>query len=87
MNFLKKKILVLYLMLLTILSGCGLLSIGIENMNDAIFSNPKVVKNKITNPVRDDVKLSAFGLDTPLFCFRWKIKFYFWILYLRMQSV
>ncbi|KXK04988.1 MAG: MBL fold metallo-hydrolase [Ignavibacteriaceae bacterium] len=46
-------------MLLTILSGCGLLSIGIENMNDAIFSNPKVVKNKITNPVRDDVKLSA----------------------------
>lgn len=39
-------------------SSCFFLRIGIRSLGDT-FSSPEEIHNKITNPIRDDVKLSA----------------------------
>lgn len=59
LKFIKNNSLISVLMLALIFSGCGILTFGIENMGKAIFSKPKKITNKITDPIRDDVRLSA----------------------------
>lgn len=52
-----------YILLLIIfslfISGCWFVRIGIKNTTDAIFGEPKEVKNKIKDPIKDNVRLSA----------------------------
>ena len=43
-------------------SGCGLFSIGLDNLGRTVFSSPDISKSKIKNPVRPDVKLSALWI-------------------------
>jgi N-acyl-phosphatidylethanolamine-hydrolysing phospholipase D len=45
-----------------LISGCWFVRVGIRNMDDAIFSSPIRVKNKIKEPVKDSVKLSALWI-------------------------
>lgn len=59
MRFIKKNILLTLIAITVVISGCGLAAIGIENMGQSIFSNPERVENKITDPIKDDVRLSA----------------------------
>jgi L-ascorbate metabolism protein UlaG (beta-lactamase superfamily) len=50
------------------LSGCWFVRMGMRNLDDAVFSSPEKVKNKIKNPVNDNVRFSALwvGLSTVL---------------------
>jgi L-ascorbate metabolism protein UlaG (beta-lactamase superfamily) len=41
------------------ISGCWFVRIGIKNTTDAIFGEPEQVKNKIKDPIKDNVRLSA----------------------------
>jgi L-ascorbate metabolism protein UlaG (beta-lactamase superfamily) len=41
------------------LSGCGYLSIAINNFGDAIFKSSKKVNTKIRNPIKKNVRMSA----------------------------
>jgi N-acyl-phosphatidylethanolamine-hydrolysing phospholipase D len=55
-NFLK----IIYCLLFAVyFSGCAYLSIAINNFGDAVFEKTKKVENKIKNPVKKDVRLSA----------------------------
>ena len=42
-----------------IFSGCWFVRVGIQNMGDAIFSEPEIVANKIKDPIKENVRLSA----------------------------
>ena len=53
-----------YLILLTLItsaffSGCWFVRAGMRNLDNVIFDSPAKVKNKIQNPIKDNVKLSA----------------------------
>lgn len=53
-----------YLILLALISsaffsGCWFVRAGMRNLDNAIFDSPAKVENKIKNPVKDNVKLSA----------------------------
>ena len=50
-----------FLLVLSVLfSGCWFVKLGLQNTADSIFGSPeKKVENKITDPVKDDVRLSA----------------------------
>lgn len=43
-------------------SGCGLLSIGFDNLGRTVFSSPEISKSKVKDPVKPDVKLSALWI-------------------------
>lgn len=58
---LKTKILFI-IFFCTICSGCGWITVGLNNVGGSIFSSPDEVKTKFTNPVRPDVKLSAYWI-------------------------
>src|SRR5436853_6967730 len=56
----KYKTSVLFILILScIFSGCWFVRVGIQNMGDSIFSEPEVVANKIKDPIKDNVRLSA----------------------------
>ncbi len=40
-------------------SGCWFVRTGMRNIGDSIFSSPEKVKNKIKDPIKDNVRLSA----------------------------
>jgi N-acyl-phosphatidylethanolamine-hydrolysing phospholipase D len=48
-----------YLLFATWFSGCFYASIVIRNIDEAIFNSPKKVENKIKDPVKENVRLSA----------------------------
>lgn len=43
-------------------SSCFAFRMFVENTGDAMFGEPEMVKNKLKNPVRDDVKFSALWI-------------------------
>lgn len=55
-----RKITIPYLLLSVIFSGCWFVRTGMRNIGDSIFSSPVEVKNKIKDPIKDNVRLSAF---------------------------
>jgi len=50
------------LLILLLLSGCFALRITLNNIGDAITFSSEKIPNKITNPVKDSVKLSALWI-------------------------
>jgi L-ascorbate metabolism protein UlaG (beta-lactamase superfamily) len=42
-----------------LLPGCWFVRTGMRNLDDAMFGSPEKVKDKIKNPIKDKVKLSA----------------------------
>lgn len=42
-----------------LISGCWFVRVGIKNMDDAVFGTPIKVNNKIKDPIKDNVGLSA----------------------------
>lgn len=59
MKIIKNNVFLPVISLSLLISGCGILAIGIENMGNAMFSKPKKITDKISDPVKDDVRLSA----------------------------
>lgn len=58
-----KKILVIFFVLFSfVLNGCFVLRVTINNLGESITSSPLKIENKITNPVKDSVKLSALWI-------------------------
>jgi N-acyl-phosphatidylethanolamine-hydrolysing phospholipase D len=53
------KILLILLILSFTFSGCWFVRTGMRNIGDSIFSSPEEVKNKIKDPVKENVRLSA----------------------------
>lgn len=56
-----KKISILLLLSL-LLCGCFALRMTVNNVGNAIFSSPQEITNKIKNPVKDSVRLSALWI-------------------------
>ena len=55
-----KKISIIYIIFLSLLfSGCFVLRVTINNLGESISSSPQKIINKIKNPVRDSIRLSA----------------------------
>ena len=48
-----------FLSMVILLSGCGLVMIGLENTARSIFHTPEEAKNVIKDPIKPNVKLSA----------------------------
>ena len=44
------------------ITGCGLFSIGLDNLGRTVFSSPDESKSNVKNPVNPDVKLSALWI-------------------------
>ncbi len=44
------------------MSGCRLIYIGFENLDNTVFSSPAEKKSKVKEPVKPDVKLSALWI-------------------------
>ncbi len=44
------------------ITGCGLVLIGFENVGRTVFSSPEKARIKINNPVKPNVKLSAYRI-------------------------
>lgn len=62
MKILKKSISLIFVSLIFITSGCGLIFIGAENVSETIFSSPEKVKSNVMDPIRSEVKLSALWI-------------------------
>ncbi|MDQ3021975.1 MAG: MBL fold metallo-hydrolase [Bacteroidota bacterium] len=58
----KKIKIIIFAFLLFSLSGCGLVFIGFENVGNTIFSSAKDADIKIKDPVKENVKLSAYWI-------------------------
>ena len=58
----KKFRFLIFVNLIFITSGCGLIFIGAENVGETIFSSPQKVKSKVKNPIKPEVKLSALWI-------------------------
>src|ERR1041384_1807430 len=54
-----RLIIITSVILSSFFSGCWFISVGLRNMGDAIFSEPEVIANKIKDPIKDNVRLSA----------------------------
>ncbi len=55
----KKIILIVITLIITSLSGCFAVRMTVNNIGDSLFRTPEKVNNKITEPLRDSVKLSV----------------------------
>lgn len=55
----KKKVLIILILLITVFEGCWVFRAGMRNIPDAIFSSPEQIKNKIKDPIKPGVRLSA----------------------------
>lgn len=58
----KKFVLFITVSLIFTISGCGLIFIGAENVSETIFSSPPKIKSKVKDPIKPNVKLSAFWI-------------------------
>ncbi|MBL7129552.1 MAG: MBL fold metallo-hydrolase [Ignavibacteria bacterium] len=58
----KKVFIISSLLIMLLLSGCFALRVTMNNIGDAITYSPEKIPNKITNPVKDSVKLSALWI-------------------------
>lgn len=60
----KKNIFNIFTIILfaSVISGCGLLMIGIENTSNSIFKSPKKVHSKVDTLIYPDVTLSAYWI-------------------------
>ncbi|MFA5405253.1 MAG: MBL fold metallo-hydrolase [Ignavibacteria bacterium] len=58
-NVNKVLLVICYLQFVICISGCFYASIAIRNFDDAIFDSAKKVENKIKDPVKKDIRLSA----------------------------
>lgn len=50
------------ILLLLLIPGCGLVMIGVENVNNTIFNSPEPGNLKVKEPIRPDVRLSALWI-------------------------
>lgn len=66
-NIIKKHLIAKVKILITInltiiLSGCGWITIGFNNLGETLFSSPEEIKSKVVQPVKPDIKLSALWI-------------------------
>jgi len=56
----KKHLAIILIIILTVtINGCWPVRVGMKSIGDSLFGEPEKVKNKIKDPIKDDVRLSA----------------------------
>jgi L-ascorbate metabolism protein UlaG (beta-lactamase superfamily) len=59
MNYLRKYFILSVVTLSVVIYGCWPVRVGLKNLGDTFFGEPEQVKNKIKDPIKDNVRLSA----------------------------
>ncbi|RPI13911.1 MAG: MBL fold metallo-hydrolase [Ignavibacteriae bacterium] len=55
----KKKLIILIVLSFVLFEGCWVLRMGVRSIPDVLFNSPDSVTNKIKDPIKPDVRLSA----------------------------